>query len=161
MSKVELNVLFKKLQRDDKKEVLDFHVKGEELPHSETLVMMAGNMANLTILKSEAGTIPVEFKSIQRDSKKTVLKFEAKGDSQDKIIKLYPFAGQNVELSLEASQMSIGEFEEPREGMPYNVNNDGTVEIEGQLDLDDIPTGEPDEVNFDDEDITDEDDLLN
>lgn len=161
MSKVELNVLFKKLQRDDKKEVLEFHVMGEELPNSEVLVMMAGNMANLNIMKSEAGTIPAEFKSIQRDSKKTVLKFEAKGDSQDKIIKLYSFAGHNVDLCLEASQMSIEEFEEPREGMPYSVNNDGTVEIEGQLDMDDLPAGEPDEVNFDDEDITDEDDLLN
>lgn len=161
MSKVELKVLFKKLQRDDKKEVLDFHVMGEELPHSNTLVMMAGNMANLTISDSEAGTIPAEFKSIQRDSKKTVLKFEAKGDSQDKIIKLYPFAGHNVNLTIEASQMSIEDVEEQHEGIPYNVNNDGTVEIEGQVSMDDIPAGEPDGVNFDNEEITNDDDLLN
>lgn len=161
MSKVELKVLFKKLQRDDKKEVLEFHVMGEELPHSETLVMMAGNMANLTISDSDAGTIPAEFKSIQRDSKKTVLKFEAKGDSQDKIIKLYKYAGHNVTLTIEASQMSIEDAEEQHEGIEYNVNNDGTVEIEGQINMDDIPTGEPNEINFDDGEITSDDDLLN
>lgn len=133
MSKVELNVLFKKLQRDDKKEVLEFHNQSDELPNSETLVMMAGNMANLVIRGSEAEAIPAEFKSIQRDSKKTVLKFEVKGDSQDKIIKLYPYAGRNVDLEIEPSQMSIEEFEEPREGIEYSVNKDGTVEAEGQL----------------------------
>ncbi|MCR1834989.1 hypothetical protein NSA56_11340 [Oceanobacillus caeni] len=163
MPKVELKVLFKKLQRDDKKEVLEFHVMGELLPHSETLVMMAGNMANLLIGDSEAGTIPAEFKSIQRDSKKTVLKFEVKGDSEDKIIKLYPYAGHNVTLDIEASQMSIEEFEEAEEvheGLEYNVNTDGTVELEGQVSIDDLPFGEPDEVNFDNEEITDDDDLL-
>lgn len=160
MSKVQLKVLFKKLQRDDKKEVLEFHVKGEQLPHSETLVMMAGNMANLTIDDSEAGSIPAEFKSIQRDSKKTVLKFEVKGDSQDKIIKIYPYSGHNVTLDIEASQMSLEEFEEQHEGIEYNVNQDGTVDApEGQVSMEDIPTGENDDVNFDDDEITD-DDLL-
>lgn len=158
MSKVELKVLFKKLQRDDKKEVLEFHVMGEELPSSETLVMLAGNMANLTIHDSEAGTIPAEFKSIQRDSKKTVLKFEAKGNSQDKIIKLYPFAGHNVVLDIEQSQMSIEEFEEQHEGVEYQVNKDGTVEVEveGQINMDDIPTGEDDDTTFDNPEITDD-----
>lgn len=160
MTKVETKVLFKRLQRDDKKEVLVFHVMGEKLEHSDTLVLMAGNMAILTIAESEAGTIPAEFKSIQRDSKKTVLKFEAKGDSQDKIIQLYPYAGHNVTLTIEESQMSIEEFEEQHEGLEYNVNQDGTVEIEGQVSIDDIPFAEPNDVNFDDDDITD-DDLLN
>lgn len=141
MSMVSLSVLFKKLQRDDKKEIMEFHVKGEELPNSETLVMMAGNMAHLTISNSEAGSIPAEFKSIQRDSKKTVLKFEVKGDSQDKIIKLYPYAGHNVTINIEPSQMSIEEIEE-------QVNEEDAVKIEGQINIDDIP--------FD----VDEDDLL-
>src|SRR5690625_1859441 len=93
MPKIELDVLFKKQQRDDKKEVLDFHVMGEKLSHSDELVMMAGNMALLHVHDSETDPIPVEFKSIQRDSKKTVLKFEAKGDTQEAMIKLYEFAG--------------------------------------------------------------------
>ncbi|QBP06996.1 hypothetical protein [Virgibacillus phage Mimir87] len=154
MSKVELKVLFKKLQRDDKKEVLEFHVMGEKLAHSDALVMMAGEMSNLIVGDSDAGVIPAEFKSIQRDSKKTALKFEAKGDSQEKVIKLYPYAGHNVTLSIEESQMSIEEIEEENhEGIEYGVNHDGTVEIEGQVSMDDIPEGEPDEVNFDDDDL--------
>lgn len=155
MAKVELEVLFKKLQHDDKKEVLEFHVMGEKLPHSDTLVMMAGNMSNLTVGDSDAGVIPAEFKSIQRDSKKTALKFEAKGDSQEKIIKIYPYAGHNVTLSIEESQMSIEEIEEQHKGIEYNVNNDGIVEIEGQVSMEDIPAHEPDNVNFDNDDLLD------
>lgn len=154
MSKVELQVLFKKLQRDDKKEVLEFHVMGEELPHHESLVMMAGNMATLTIDDSETEPIPAEFKSIQRDSKKTVLKFEAKGDSQDQIVMLYPYAGHNVTLHIEESQMSIEEFEEPSRGIDYNVNNDGTIEIaQGQMTADDVPFGESSDVTSDDDSL--------
>jgi len=154
MPKIELNVLFKKIQKDDKKEVLEFHVQGDELEHSDALVQLAGNIAVLEVAHSEAGQLPAEFKSIQRDSKKTTLKFNVRGDSEQKVINLYPFAGSNVTLFLEASQMSIEEFNEPEhEGIEYNVNGDGTVEIEGQMAVDDIPTGEPDEVSFDDDDL--------
>lgn len=34
MTNVKLNVLFKKMQKDDKKEVLMFHVLSDELPHA-------------------------------------------------------------------------------------------------------------------------------
>lgn len=86
MSKIELSVLFKKMQKDDKKEVLEFHVQSDELPNANELVTMAGNMATVEIHGSDVGKITAEFKSIQRDSKKTALKFEVKGDSEDKII---------------------------------------------------------------------------
>lgn len=140
MTKIELSVLFKKLQRDDKKEIMEFHVMGENLEHSENLVMMAGNMALLNVVGSEAGQIPVEFKSIQRDSKKTVFKFEVKGDSQDKIIQLYPYAGNNVTINLEESQMSLEELEEgsTHEGIGYDVNQDGTVASVDQVSFDDV-----------------------
>ncbi len=62
--------------------------------------------------KSKAEPIGAEFVSIQRDSKKTVLKFIVKGDTKDKINKLYPFADENVSITLEPSQMSIDEFYE-------------------------------------------------
>ncbi|APC48971.1 hypothetical protein BME96_12555 [Virgibacillus halodenitrificans] len=152
---MKLNVLFKKIQKDDKKEVLEFHVQGDELEHSDELVQLAGNIAVLEVENSEAGQLTAEFKSIQRDSKKTVLKFNVKGDSEDKVLKLYTFAGRSVVLFLEPSQMSIEEFEEAtdHEGISYEVNKDGTVEVEGQLSADDLPTGEPDDVNFDDPDI--------
>ncbi|KNE19695.1 hypothetical protein [Virgibacillus pantothenticus] len=161
MSKINLSVLFKKMQKDDKKEILEFHVQGDELQHSDELVQLAGNIALLEVKNSEVDRITAEFKTLQRDSKKTVLKFNVKGDSE--IIKLYTLAGSHVDLLLEPSQMSIEEFEDmdPHEGIDYSVNNDGTVEVvEGQVSIDDLPTGEPDEVTFDDPDLSDPDLLL-
>lgn len=157
MSKIELHVLFKKIQKDDKKEVLEFHVQGDELNHSDELVNMAGNIAVIGIENSEVNDLSAEFKSIQRDSKKTVLKFNIKGDSEGKVLKLYECAGRSVVLSLEPSQMSIEEFEdgELREGISYSVNPDGTTVLEGQMSAEDIPTGESYEVNFDDDDLLD------
>ncbi len=137
MTNVKLNVLFKKMQKDDKKEVLMFHVLSDELPHADELLKMPGTIVHLTVEKSDVEPIGAEFVSIQRDSKKTVLKFNVKGDKKDKINKLYPFAGENVSIILEPSQMSIDEFyEEPHEGMEYNVKSDGTTEVApGQLKL--------------------------
>lgn len=159
MSKIELNVLFKKIQKDDKKEVLEFHVQSDELDHSDELVNMAGSIAVLKVGGSKVDNLPAEFKSIQRDSKKTVLKFNVKGDSDGKVLKLYEYAGRSIVLYLEASQMSIDEFEESgdiHEGINYSVGDDGTAAvIEGQVSMDDIPNGEPDTVNFDDDDLLD------
>ncbi|WP_018664600.1 hypothetical protein [Heyndrickxia acidiproducens] len=145
MSKIELNVLFKKIQKDDKKEVLEFHIQGDTLPSSQELVQMAGNIVVLEVLESKAGTFPAEFKSIQRDSKKTALKFNVTGDSDDKMIDLYPLAGFNSKLTPEPSQMSIDEFYdgEDHESIEYNVNSDGTVEIsDQQMSIDDLPEEE-------------------
>lgn len=137
MTKIKMNVLFKKMQKDDKKEVLMFHVLSDELPHADELLKMPGTIVHLTVEKSDVEAIGAEFVSIQRDSKKTVLKFNVKGDTKDKINKLYPFAGENVSIILEPSQMSIDEFyEEPHEGMEYNIKQDGITEINpGQLKL--------------------------
>lgn len=145
--KVELNVLFKKMQRDDKKEVLEFHVMDDKIEIPNSLLMLAGNMAMLNITSSNAGALPAEFKSIQRDSKKVVLKFEVKGDSQDQLIKMYPFAGNNVNLVVEESQMSLEEFEE-HEGIEYNVDRDGSARVNdpNQMRLDDLPEEDPDDV---------------
>lgn len=155
---IELDVLFKKMQKDDKKEVLEFHVIDDEVPHSTELIEMAGGIAVLEIDENEKLT--AEFKKIQRDSKKTVLQFEVKGDNEDKIIKLYKLAGSHVKLALEPSQMSIDEFYDGDDdpGLEYNVDNDGTVQVaKGQLGMDDIPIGEDEN----DEESEDEDDLLN
>ncbi|MEH7218746.1 hypothetical protein [Bacillus toyonensis] len=142
MTKIQLNVLFKKMQKDDKKEVLMFHVLSDELPHADELLKMPGTIVHLTVEKSDVEAIGAEFVSIQRDSKKTVLKFNVKGDTKDKINKLYPFAGENVSITLEPSQMSIDEFyEEQHEGVEYNVNLDGTTEVApGQLKIVDEET---------------------
>ncbi|MEB9135759.1 hypothetical protein P4H40_27805, partial [Bacillus cereus] len=79
--------------------------------------------------------IGAEFANIQRDSKKTAIKLNVKSDAKGVVNQLYPFAGGNVDIILEPSQMSIDEFyEEPHEGMEYNVKPDGTTEVApGQL----------------------------
>jgi hypothetical protein len=156
MSKAELNVLFKKIQKDDKKEVLEFHVQGDELPYSDELVDMAGSIVVLNVPKSEAGNINAEFKSIQRDSKKTALKFNVKGDSDEQMNKLYPFAGRTVSLTIEPSQMTIEEFND-HEGIEYTVDTDGTAAVvPDQLSIDDVPAAEEDtDALFDDADSLD------
>lgn len=130
MTKIQLNVLFKKMQKDDKKEVLQFHVLSDELPHADELLKMPGTIVYLTAEKSNVDPIGAEFANIQRDSKKTAIKLNVKSDAKGVVNQLYPFAGGNVSITLEPSQMSIDEFyEEPYEGMEYNVKPDGTTDV--------------------------------
>ena len=137
MTKIKLNVLFKKMQKDDKKEVLMFHVVSDELPHADELLKLPGTITLITVEESETEPIGAEFASIQRDDKKTVLKFNVKRDTDGKLPKLYPFAGGNVTLSLEPSQMTIDEFYEDHEGVEYSVDQNGSVSVpEGQIDMD-------------------------
>ena len=142
MSEIKLNVLFKKMQKDDKKEVLMFHVQGDELPHANELLKMPGTITLLNVEESKVGDIGAEFVSIQRDNKKTVLKFNVKKDPEGKVDKLYPFAGANIALKLLESQMTIDEFyEEQHEGIEYKVDNNGTVSVEAdQVSIDDVDT---------------------
>lgn len=143
---VELDVLFKKIQKDDKKEVLLFHVQGDELPHAEELLKMPGSIVMLDVEESGGGEIGTEFVSIQRDNKKTVLKFNIMRDVEGKVNKLYPFAGSDVVIKLQPSQMSIEEFREQHEGIEYTIDADGNVSVpDGQLDLEDV--AKPDLLN--------------
>lgn len=139
--KTALNVLFKKMQKDDKKEVLVFQVNGDELPHAQTLVELAGGIVVMDIEGCDAGEIMAEFASLQRDSKKTALKFNIKGDSEEKALPLYRFAGRNVTLNLQASQMSIDDYygDDSHEGIEYRVNQDGTVDVDpNQMAMDEV-----------------------
>ncbi|AQT84115.1 hypothetical protein ERICIV_03379 [Paenibacillus larvae subsp. larvae] len=139
----EINVLFKSMQRDDKKEVLKFELKGNENDgNAQKLVEMAGTIVilNLPGLTEE---ISAEFLNIQRDSKKTVMKLALKGDSEEKALELYKRAGRNVLLMLKPSQMSIEEYYEEDEGLEYTVKADGTVEVDqDQVTIEDVETPE-------------------
>lgn len=128
MTNIQLNVLFKKMQKDDKKEVLMFHVMSDELPHADELLKMPGTIAVLKI--EEENGVGAEFVSIQRDNKKTVLKFNVKRDAKD-VSKLYKYAGSNVDLELQPSQMSIDEFyEESEEEEKEEEATDGQLSLE-------------------------------
>lgn len=177
MTNTKLNVLFKKMQKDDKKEVLEFHVQGNELPNTQELVGLAGSIVILNVEESNAGTFNAEFVSVQKDSKKTTLKFNIKGDSDDKVIKLYPHAGRSVTLFMEPSQMSVDDFyeEDEHEGIEYQIGKDGTASVSpNQMTLDDVDQeeegevqGGPDKNDEDNDDpfakmsfVVEEDDLL-
>lgn len=142
MSKTNLNVFFKMMQKDDKKEVLKFEIKGTENEAAENkLFELTGNIVLFEIEGCNAGEVPAEFVNMQRDSKKTVMKFAIKGDSGKKAQELYNFAGRNVNLSVQPSQMSIDEFyDEDREDADEQDNEDqpglfGGSEDENEDDL--------------------------
>lgn len=71
-SNILLNVLFKKMQKDDKKEVLMFHILSEQSKYAAELLSLTGKMTVLTIFNEEEEYEPIsaEFLNIQRDSKK-------------------------------------------------------------------------------------------
>ncbi|AJK28053.1 hypothetical protein AVV23_gp65 [Paenibacillus phage Sitara] len=150
----EINVLFKSMQRDDKKEVLKFELKGNENDgNAQKLVEMAGTIVifNLPGLTEE---VSAEFMNIQRDSKKTVIKLALKGDSEEKALELYKRAGRNVPLTLKPSQMSIEEYYEEDEGLEYTVKADGTVEVDqdqDQVTIEDVENSNEQTKDTDDE----------
>ncbi|MFB6366863.1 hypothetical protein ACFCP7_22940 [Paenibacillus elgii] len=139
-----LNVLFKSMQKDDKKEVLKFEIKGnEDGAAEEILFRLSGSIVVVSMEvggDDVCGELTAEFISMQRDSKKTVMKFGVKGESDEKAQKLYKFAGRNVELTVKPSQMTVEEFyDDGRDGLKYSVNGDGTVNVEkDQMSIDDV-----------------------
>ncbi len=141
---INMNVLFKSMQKDDKKEILKFEIKGSEDAGEEMeLFELSGSIVVLSLKvggDDVCGDVSAEFISMQRDSKKTVMKFGIKGDRDGKAQKLYEFAGRNVELGVAPSQMSIEEFNEPREGVRGKINPDGTVDVEdkNQVTIDEV-----------------------
>lgn len=142
MTTIKLDVLFKKIQKDDKKENLEMHIIKEEIPFVNELMNMAGGMVVLQI--TECQEIPAHFKAMQRDSKKVTLKFEVKGNHTERILEMYKWAGGSTALHLAESQLSIDDvYEETREGMGFTLDTGGVVTLaEGQLSIDEIEQDE-------------------
>lgn len=128
---IQINVLFKKMQKDDKKEVLMFHILTDETKHAAELLRLTGKMTILTISDDEGPyeSIQAEFVNLQRDNKKTVLKFNVATEDVDRVNAIYPAAGTNISLLIQPQQMSIDDLEAEHDGIPYEVNNDGTVKV--------------------------------
>lgn len=122
---------FNKQTKDSKKELVQFHVKGEDEKKPE-INQLTREVVELSIEGVEQ-KLTCEFSKTTKDSKKTVLEFIVKGDtSADQSFNFYKKAGSDVTLTIIESQMSIDEFydEEPREGIQYNVQKDGTVNVD-------------------------------
>jgi hypothetical protein len=132
---------FNKQTKDSKKELVQFYVKGEDEKKQE-LNQMTREVVELEIEGVEQ-KITCEFSKSTKDGKKTTLEFIVKGDtSAEQSFNFYKKAGSDVTLNIVESQMSIDEFYEdgePREGVKYNVDKDGTVEVnKDQLTIDDV-----------------------
>lgn len=129
---IQINVLFKKMQKDDKKEVLMFHILSDETKHAADLLRLTGKMTILTISDDEGPYEPIqaEFVNLQRDNKKTVLKFNVATEDVDRVNAIYPAAGTNISLLIQPQQMSIDDLEDEHEGISYEVGSDGTVVID-------------------------------
>ncbi|MGM0863394.1 MAG: hypothetical protein ACQEWF_01805 [Bacillota bacterium] len=92
--------------------------------------------------------------NILRDSKKTAMKFAIKGDSEKKAQELYKYAGRNVNLSVQPSQMSIEEFYEDHEGIEYQVDGNGNVELsKDQMSIDDVDKEKKEEDPFEEKEL--------
>lgn len=106
-----MTVLFKKMQKDDKKEVLLFHNLSDDTQFAEELISLTGKMSVLTLSVDgqQYDPIQAEFMNLQVDSKKTVYKFNVATEDKERINAIYPLAGTTVELLIQSHQMTIDE----------------------------------------------------
>lgn len=121
-----LPVLFKKIQKDDKKEVLHFQVNGDFSQYAAQVIELAGEIVVFKI--GEGNEYTAEFHTLQVDSKKSILKFNVKGDASA----LYAAAGTNVTLSLNPAQMTVEEFygEDPRDEDESDEEDENQAQID-------------------------------
>lgn len=134
---IELHVLFNKMQKDSKKEVIEFHFTEEKLPQAQRLMEMAGES---TFVEIDGHRLATKFTKLQKDSKKTVLQFEIDDDKPDAMFYFYSTVGGKIDILLEPAQMSTDEIvqKEQHRGLMYNLHNSGEVEVlEGQMSMDD------------------------
>lgn len=140
MSKTTIDVLFKKQQKDDKKEILQFEYRPDENDGQEAAVViynLSGQMINFHIKESEAGWSTAEFAKLNKDSNKSTMNFALKGDSEAKAIMLYKHAGHHVTLSIEPAQADLteqlDEKKDDHEGIEYTTDLSGVVNIQSKL----------------------------
>lgn len=145
MPTIKLDVLFKKHQKDDKKEVLEMHILDDGIKNEGELLAMAGKMVVLQV--NDIQEIPVEFKGHQKDSKKTVMKFQVRGNFEEATTQIYLASGKHATVYLAESQLSIEDVMEAEEDGD-DLDTFGAIAIDdGQMTIEEV---EPEEVNFDD-----------
>jgi hypothetical protein len=136
---IQVKAHFNKQTKDSKKELVQFHVKGDDEKKPE-ISRLTREVVELEIEGVEQ-KLTCEFIKSTKDSKKTVLEFIVKGDtSADQSFNFYKKAGDDIVLNIVESQMSIEEFydEDPHEGIEYEVNQDGTAEVKNQMSFEDV-----------------------
>lgn len=127
------NIEFTEMKKN-KKESLKFTLKGDDTAGiGKQLYDLAGSIVHMEIDSCKVGKFPAEFVDIKKSAKGVVANFLLKGDLSDEASgMIYAFSGgTGVELTLEASQMSIEDFhDDEHEGIPYTVGKDGSVQVD-------------------------------
>jgi len=148
---VSVKAHFNKQTKDSKKELVQFHVKGEDEKKPE-LNKLTREVVILEIEGVEQ-KLRCEFNKSTKDSKKTVLEFIVKGDaSAENTFNFYKKAGSDVTLNIVESQMSADDFEDEdqHEGVQYSIGKDGTAAVNpDQLSLDDVTDEKEDTLDGD------------
>jgi len=150
---------FNKQTKDSKKELVQFHVKGEDEKKPE-ISRLTREVVELEI-EGVDQKLTCEFNKSTKDSKKTVLEFIVKGDtSAEQSFNFYKKAGSDVTLNIAESQMSIDEFYddegEEREGISYSVDKSGSVNVD-QVTIDQVAAAdERDEIDQAEDEINDD-----
>ncbi|MDM5208431.1 MULTISPECIES: hypothetical protein [Cytobacillus] len=145
---VTIQAHFNKQTKDSKKELVQFHVKGEGEKKQE-LNQLTREVVELGIEGVEQ-KLTCEFSKTTKDSKKTTLEFIVKGDtSAEQSFNFYKCAGSDVTLSIIESQMSMDEFyEDEHEGVEYKIEKDGTASVApNQMNMDDVKEPNEDELD--------------
>jgi FtsZ-binding cell division protein ZapB len=142
MSTVTISATFNKQTKDSKKELVQFHVKGQD-EHKPELNLMCREAVELR-LEGIDQVLTAKFEKKSQDSSKTVLDFILMGNpSTSNSFEFYRKSGQDVILTITESQMSIDELKEAHEGIKYTQNSDGTVDVDqNQLSMDDEITAD-------------------
>lgn len=109
--KVQIKANFNKIQKDSKKELVQFYVKGDDEKRPE-LNAMTREVVILSIEGLEV-ELKAAFNKSSKDAKKTIIDFEVKGDSSAaQTFEFYKKAGTDVVLTIAAAQMSMEEFKQ-------------------------------------------------
>lgn len=136
MPTIKLDVLFKKHQKDDKKEVLEMHILDDGIKNEGELLAMAGKMVVLQV--NDIQEIPVEFKGHQKDSKKTVMKFQVRGNFEEATTQIYLASGKHATVYLAESQLSIEDVVDAEEA-GEDLDTFGAIAIDdGQMTIEEV-----------------------
>ncbi|WP_424766258.1 hypothetical protein [Paenibacillus sp. sgz302251] len=115
--KIQVKAKIFKAVKDSKKEMLQFHITGDE-KHNHDFRPFTGEVTEIFV-EGCTHKLTTEFKKTVGDVNKLVIEFEIRGDATMKQTgEYYALVGREVDLTIASAQMSLEEFRKPakREG---------------------------------------------
>lgn len=110
--KVQIKAKIFKAVKDSKKEMLQFHITGDDRLNNDINILV-GEVTEIFV-DGCAHKLTTELKKKIGDGKKSVLEFELRGDTTRKQTSdYYDRVSRDVELTIASAQMSLEEFRKP------------------------------------------------